>query len=387
MPSYEDRGVSPVKTDIETALSGTSKGLFPGAFCKIVEDVLGNDDEYCSVIHADGAGSKSALAYIQYRETGDPRVFRDIACDALAMNLDDLVCVGATGPFIVSNAIGRNANLVPAEVLREIIEGYEAVAEMLARHDIQLTNCGGETADIGDVVRTVIVDATVATRMRRTDIIDASKVRPGHCIVGLASFGQAIYESAYNSGISTNGFTAARHEVLAPYYKVKFPETFDPAIAPLAYAGTLRLDDEIPQTKTTVAAALLAPTRIYAPVMRKVLGEYRSRISAIFHNTGGGQTKCLKFGQNVRYVKDKLLPLPAIFQLIRRNSSLGLREMARVFNLGHRMEIVCDPDAADGIIAISRGMGVDAKVVGHVEAAVGMPTLQLTIEGEALEFP
>jgi len=386
MPIYEDRGVSPEKLDVERALSGVSKGLFPGAFCKIVEDVFGGDGDYCAIMHADGAGSKSALAYLSYRETGNARVFRNIAQDSLVMNLDDVLCVGATGPFIVSNTIGRNAKLIPGEAVREIIDGYESAMRLLAPYGINIVSCGGETADLGDVVRTVIVDATIATRMKRADVIDASAAVPGHCIVGLTSYGQAAYETEYNSGISTNGFTAARHELLDGSYKSKFPETFDPAIADLAYTGSLRLDDEVPGAKMTVQAALLAPTRTYAPIMQPVLRKYRTSISAIFHNTGGGQTKCLKFGRNVRYVKDNLFPLPPVFQLMRRNTSLSLREMARVFNLGHRMEIVCDPGAAEGIMAISRSRDVDAQVVGRVERGEGPPTLQPTIEGEVIEF-
>ena len=384
--SYESRGVSPHKTDVKLALRNVYKGLVPEAFCKIMPDIFSSSDDYCFLLHADGAGTKSALAYLHYQRHGDPAIFRGIAHDSLVMNLDDLLCVGATGSFVFSNTIGRNAKLIPTAVLHEIIEGYEQLISMLANYGIEIISCGGETADVGDLVRTVIVDSTLATRMRRDDIIDASKVKPDHEIVGLASFGQAIYEQSYNSGIGSNGFTMIRHEVLTGRYKQEFPETFDPSIADLAYTGRFDIDELIPGTDLRLDQALLSPTRTYAPVMLKILAVHGGRISAIFHNTGGGQTKCLGFGHGIRYVKDNLFPLPPVFRFIKDSVGLPMREMARVFNLGHRMEIVCEPSFTSEVLEIAKQFGIDAQVVGRVQPGHERTSLVLFVEGEELEF-
>ncbi len=386
MTSYEHRGVSPDKPDLHTALAQTGGGLFPGAFCHAVPDILGGSDEHCVILHADGAGSKSALAYLYYCEHGDPRVFRGIAQDALVMNLDDLLCVGATGPFVLSNIIGRNASIIGADILTAIIDGYVDCAQFLKEYGIEIVMCGGETADVGDLVRTVTVDATLATRIRRADFIDCSKVTPGLSIVGLASFGRAVYESEPNSGISTNGFTAARHELLGSTYKAVYPETFSPDIAELAYVGDLTIDSPLAGTASSVGGALLSPTRTYAPVVARVLDELRSEVKAIFHNTGGGQTKCLRFGNEMRYVKDDLFDPPPIFRLMQKASSLSQREMLRVFNMGHRLEIVCSPAACADIVSISRSFAVDAKVVGRTERSPGGNELLIELAGEKFFF-
>ncbi|HVO28089.1 MAG TPA: AIR synthase related protein [Candidatus Margulisiibacteriota bacterium] len=384
--TYESRGVSADKRDVKNALRFTDPGLFPGAFCKVVPDVLAGSGDHCVLLHADGAGTKSALAYIHYRRYGDPHVFAGIAQDSLVMNLDDLLCVGCTGPFLLSNTIGRNAKLIPGEVVAEIIRGYQQVADDLRQYDISIVPCGGETADVGDLVRTVVVDATLAARMRRDDVIDCSRVRPGHVIVGLASFGRAAWEPAENSGIGTNGFTAARHELLAAKFRAEFPETFAPDIFDLAYRGRFDLDDPLPHSAMTIGEALLSPTRTYAPVVREVLTACRTQISALFHNTGGGQTKCLGFGRNVRYVKNNLFPLPPIFRFLREVTGLPLSEMSRVFNLGHRLEIVCDPSASQSVIAIAQRAAIAAQVIGVVEPAESGRSLVLQADGETVEF-
>jgi phosphoribosylformylglycinamidine cyclo-ligase len=383
--TYESRGVSPDKPDVRRALDASDPGLFPGAFCKAVPDVLAGSEQHCVLLHADGAGTKSALAYVHYRQHGDAGVFAGIAQDSLVMNLDDLLCVGCTGPFVLSNTIGRNAKLIPGAVVSEIIRGYERVASDLRRYGVEIVPCGGETADVGDLVRTVVVDSTLVARMRRDEFINCAGVRAGHVIVGLASFGQAVYESSYNSGISTNGFTAARHELLADRYRREFPETFAPDISDLAYTGRFAIDDPLPGTSMTIGEALLSPTRTYAAVMVDVLRYLRTRISAIFHNSGGGQTKCLGFGREVRYVKDNLFPLPPVFRFLREATNLPTREMVRVFNLGHRMEIVCEPTAANDVVEIASRFGVEARVVGRVERHAGR-SLVVCVDGETIEI-
>jgi phosphoribosylformylglycinamidine cyclo-ligase len=386
MRAYEDRGVSPDKPDVKRAIRDLDPGLFPGAFCKAIPDVLTGSAEHCVLLHADGAGSKSALAYLHYRSHGDPGIFKGIAQDSLVMNLDDLLCVGAAGPFVLSNLIGRNAKLIPGEVVTEIIAGYEQVIGDLRELGVEIHACGGETADVGDLIRTVVVDATLAVRFRRDEFIDCSNVRAGHVIVGLSSAGQATYERAPNSGIGTNGFTVARHELLAARYRAEHPETFAPDIAELSYRGVFDLDDSLPGTEFTVGEALLSPTRTYAPIMLPVLREYRGAISAVFHNTGGGQTKCLAFGGNVRYEKDSLFEPPPVFRFISEVTRLPLREMLRVFNLGPRLEIVCDPAVSSGIIDISNRFGVAAQVVGRVLPSNGGRSLSITHGGETVEF-
>jgi phosphoribosylformylglycinamidine cyclo-ligase len=384
---YERHGVSAEKTDVKSALEHTDKGLIPSAFCRVLPDLFCGDPNYVFAVHADGAGTKSSLAYLYYRRHRDPSVFRGIAHDALVMNLDDLLCIGATGPFALSNTIGRNAGLVPAEVLHEIIRGYDEAIRMLAEYDITIVPCGGETADLGDLVRTLVVDATLATRLPRSTIIDAGNVEPGLEIVGLSSFDRCEYESEYNSGIGSNGLTLARHKLLVGHTKEVFPETYDPAIADLVYTGSFDIDDPLPGTPLSVGKALLSPTRTYAPVVKKILEIHDRRVAAIFHNTGGGQTKCLSFGHGIRYVKDNTFSLAPIFRLLRTATDLTSRELARVFNLGHRMEIVCQRSFSQDVIGIARSFGIAAQVIGHIEAEPGPPSLVIVVEGEEIRFP
>ncbi len=384
--SYEARGVSANKPDVHFALAGVDQGLFPGAFCKIIPDVLIGDPDWCCLLHADGAGTKSALAYTHWRKSGDIRVFRGIAQDSIVMNLDDMLCVGATGPFLLSNTIGRNAKLIPAEALREIVDGYTSFCAQMSRSGIEIVSCGGETANLGDLVRTVVINSTLMTRMQRASVIDASQVKPGHDIVGLASFGRATYESVENSGIGTNGLTAARHELLGADLKTGFPETFAPEIIAHAYVGQHDLDTALPGTALTVGEALLCPTRTYAPIVTQVLARADGQVSALFHNTGGGQTKCLKFGEGVRYVKDNLFPLPPIFQFIRDKTAMPLRDMAQVFNMGHRFEVVCAPQFTQQVIDLSQRFGVAAQVIGRVEKADAGASLVLSSDGQTVEL-
>ncbi|MGD0231460.1 MAG: AIR synthase related protein [Syntrophorhabdales bacterium] len=386
MATYEDRGVSPHKSDVKSAIKGADSGLFPGAFCKAIPDVFGNSPDHCLLLHADGAGTKSALAYIHYRRHGDAAIFHGIAQDSLVMNLDDLACVGAFGPFVLSNTIGRNAKLIPGDVLRAIIEGYDNLAKKLKEYGIEIHSCGGETADVGDLVRTIVVDSVLATRMARRDFVDCSRVRPGHEIIGLASDGRAIYESAYNSGVGSNGFTALRHELLTYRYREEFPETYAPDIAGLAYNGACDIDDGLPGTDMTIGEALLSPTRTYAPVLREVLGRYRGYISAVFHNTGGGQTKCMNFGDNILYMKDNLFPPPPVFEFLKRHTNLPSREMFRVFNMGHRVEIVCDPVVRDPIIETAKRFGVGARVIGRTESQKGDVSLVIVTPTQTIEY-
>jgi len=385
MLQYEARGVSTRKPDVHEALRGVDQGLYPGAFCKIIPDVLGNDPLYCFALHADGAGTKSAVAYLHYLQYRDPRVFRGIAQDSLVMNLDDLICVGAVGDFVLSNTIGRNAKLVSGEIIREIIAGYEEYISKLATLGINIVSCGGETADIGDLVRTVVVDSTLSARLARKDVIDCAKVQSGHVIVGFASFGQANYENAENSGIGTNGFTTARHVLLSGRYKKEAPETFAGEIADLAYQGRFELGDNL-TTTMTIGEALLSPTRSYAPILRCVLSEMRSGISAIFHNSGGGLSKCLRFGKGIHYIKDNLFPTPQILSLIRSEGSLSFSEMCTTFNMGHRLEIVCEESVAAGILAIAKSFAVGARIVGHADSSQGPNRLSISHEGEVAEF-
>jgi phosphoribosylformylglycinamidine cyclo-ligase len=386
MPTYEDRGVSPHKTEVKAAIKGFDAGLFPGAFCKALPDIHGGSPEHCFLLHADGAGTKSTVAYMHYRRHGDANVFRGIAQDSLVMNLDDLICVGAMGPFVLSNTIGRNAKLIPGDVLRAVIAGYEDLAGKLGSFGIEIRSCGGETADIGDLVRTIVVDSVMATRMERKGFIDCSRVKADQAIIGLASSGQATYEAVYNSGIGSNGLTSLRHELLGRQYREEFPETFAPDIRDVAYTGRFDIDDPLPGTPITVGEALLSPTRTYAPIIREILASHREHISGILHNTGGGQTKCLNFGNNIRYVKDNLFPTPPFFELVRQSTGLSEREMFRVFNMGHRMEIYCDPEASASIIAISEKFGVGGRVVGHTEFQETGVSLSIETPSEKLEY-
>jgi phosphoribosylformylglycinamidine cyclo-ligase len=384
--TYEARGVSPDKPDVKAAVAQLDKGLFPGAFCHAMPDILGGSPDHCILSHADGAGTKSILAYLHYKQHGDPKIFRGIAQDSLVMNTDDLLCVGALGPFMLSNTIGRNKMLIPGEIVTEIVTGYKQVVEMLGGHGVEIVIAGGETADVGDLVRTVIVDSTLTVRMRQADFIDAAQVKPGQVIVGLASDGQATYEDRPNSGIGSNGITAIRHEMLDLSYR-DYTEAYAPEISHLAYVGQYALTDAAPGLNMTIGEALLSPTRTYAPVIKAILSEGREDISAIFHNTGGGQTKCLNFGSGIRYVKDDIFPEAPLFKLIRETRALPYREMLRTFNMGYRMEIVCDESRAASIIAHAKRFGIAAKIYGRTEKSAGANELIVTTPEGTITFP
>ncbi len=384
---YMARGVSAAKEDVHAAISNIDKGLYPRAFCKIIPDILGNDPEYCNIMHADGAGTKSSLAYAYWRQTGDLRVWRGIAQDAIVMNTDDLLCVGATDGILVSSTIGRNKNLVPGEVIKAIIEGTDQLLAELRDMGIGIHATGGETADVGDLVRTIIVDSTVTCRMRRADIIDNANIRPGDVIVGLASYGQATYEHSYNGGMGSNGLTSARHDVFNKTLAQLFPETYDHAVPEeLVYSGQYQLTDPAPAdvpAGTTMGQLVLSPTRTYAPVVKRVLDELRLRIHGMVHCTGGAQTKVLHFvGDDCAVVKDNLFPTPPLFRVIQQQSQTPWSEMYRVFNCGHRMEFYVDEADAAAIIDISRSFNIDAQVIGHIEHG----PRSLTIRSDAGEF-
>jgi phosphoribosylformylglycinamidine cyclo-ligase len=380
MNRYKARGVSAQKEDVHAAIASGDLGLFPTAFCKIVPDSLTGDPEWCIAMHADGAGSKSALAYLYYRETGDPAVFGGIAQDALVMNLDDLLCVGATGPFLLSNTIARNARRVPGEVLSGILAGYEALVRQFAEWGISVVPAGGETADLGDLVGTLVVDATLATRMRRVDVVANDRIKPGDLIIGLASHGQTTYEAAYNAGMGSNGLTSARHDLLRKEYAMRYPETFDPDLPEyLRYAGPFRLDDPLPGAPVTVGRALLSPTRTYAPLLVELLREHRRAISALVHCTGGGQTKCLRVGRGIHFVKDNLFPPPPLFQTIHRVTNTPWREMYQVFNMGHRMEIIGEPGLLPVVERLGKALNLEVRAVGRCEAAGDTARNRLTL--------
>lgn len=367
---YNQRGVSASKEDVHKAISKLDKGLFPGAFCKIVPDILTNDESYCTVMHADGAGTKSSLAYIYWKETGDMSVWKGIAQDAIVMNTDDLLCVGATGPILLSSTIGRNKNLVPGEVISAIINGTEEVLEMLRRHGMNISSTGGETADVGDLVRTIIVDSTVTARMKRADVIDNKKIAAGDVIVGLTSYGQAVYEDGYNGGMGSNGLTSARHDVFSSEYRTKYPESYDPSVPKdLIYSGKYKLTDEIPGVPVNVGKLVLSPTRTYAPVIIPVLKELRKHIHGIIHCSGGAQTKVMHFVDQLHVIKDNLFDVPPLFKLIGEVSGTSTQEMYKVFNMGHRMEIYLREEYAHEVISIATALGVGAKIVGRVEAS------------------
>lgn len=381
---YNLRGVSASKEDVHNAIKNVDKGIFPHAFCKIIPDILGGDPEWCNIMHADGAGTKSSLAYAYWRETGDLNVWRGIAQDALIMNIDDLLCVGATDNILVSSTIGRNKHLIPGEVISAIINGTEELLERLRSMGVSIYSTGGETADVGDLVRTIIVDSTVTCRMRRTDVIDNANIKGGDVIVGLASFGQATYEGSYNGGMGSNGLTSARHDVFAKYLAEKYPETFDAAVPDeLVYSGSMHLTDAVDGTPVNAGQLVLSPTRTYAPVIKRLLDIMRPAIHGMVHCTGGAQTKVMHFVENKHVVKDNLFPIPPLFSLIARESGTDWAEMYKVFNMGHRMEIYVDPADAERVIETSRSFGIDARVIGHVEDA---PSNRLTIRSEAGEF-
>ena len=369
--SYLSRGVSPTKDDVKAAVKNQSKGVFPGAFCKLIEDIAG-DPDYCTALHADGAGTKSSVAYLMYKETGNYDWFKGLAQDSLVMNTDDLACVGALNNLSLSNTIGRNAHLVDGKAIAKVIEGYDEMINKLSDLGIDIKMCGGETADVGDLVRTLIVDSTIVAREKRDNIINAASIKPGDVIVGLASFGQASYESAYNSGMSSNGLTAARHMLLSKYYYENFKESFSDTIGEdKAYCGKYRLTDNLPGTDVTVGEAILAPTRTFMPVIKAVLEKYRSSIDGIIHCTGGGQAKCRDFGNGVRYVKDNLFELPPLFKAIYESGEIPMKEMFQVFNCGHRIEFYCDESVAAGIMEIASSFNIESRIVGHVEQSNG----------------
>ena len=378
---YSRRGVSHAKTDVHNAIKGLDKGLFPGAFCKIMPDILGNDQEYCVVMHADGAGTKSSLAYLYWKETGDISVWKGIAQDAIVMNLDDLLCVGACKDILLSSTIGRNKMLIPGEVIAEIINGTEEFLQLMRDHGIDIYSAGGETADVGDLVRTVIVDSTVSCRMKRSDVIE-NKIQEGDLIVGLSSFGQANYESAYNGGMGSNGLTSARHDVFDRIYAEKYPESFDGSIPrDLVYSGSCKLTDPVPGTPLDAGKLVLSPTRTYAPVVAEILDSHREEIHGMVHCSGGAQTKVLHFIDRLRIIKDNLFDPPPLFNLIQEQSGTPWREMYQVFNMGHRLEIYTDPVLAEEILGISRSYGIDARIIGRVESAEQKEVLIETSHG------
>jgi len=373
---YMDRGVSASKEDVHQAIKNIDKGLYPKAFCKIIPDVLGGDPDWCNIMHADGAGTKSSLAYLYWKETGDLSVWKGIAQDALIMNLDDLLCVGATDNILLSSTIGRNKKKIPGEVIAAIINGTDELCGELRNLGIGIYPTGGETADVGDLVRTIIVDSTVACRMKRKDVISAGQIQAGDCIIGLASFGQATYETEYNGGMGSNGLTSARHDVFAGYLSRKYPESFDPEVpADLIYSGTRKLTDAVEGLGLDAGKLVLSPTRTYAPVIKKILDEYRRQIHGLIHCSGGAQTKVMHFMDDVQVVKDNLFPVPPLFKMIQKESGTSWKEMYKVFNMGHRMEIYVRPELADAIIEISQSFHIDARIVGRVEPFKGTKLL------------
>lgn len=378
---YSQRGVSATKEEVHQAIRNLDKGLFPRAFCKIVPDYLTRDPDYCLVMHADGAGTKSSLAYMYWKETGDISVWKGIAQDALVMNLDDLLCVGVTDNILLSSTIGRNKNLIPGSVIAAIINGTEELLEDLRQYGIGIHSTGGETADVGDLVRTIIVDSTVTARIRRADVIDNANIRAGDLIVGLSSYGQAAYEKEYNGGMGSNGLTSARHDLFSKALKEKYPESFDPSLpGSLVYSGSLSLQQEVPGTPLNAGKLVLSPTRTYAPVIRKVLDKFGpDTLHGMVHCSGGAQTKILHFVDHLHVIKDNLFPLPPLFRLIKEESGTTWEEMYQVFNCGHRMELYVDEPIAGDIIGISEKLGVEARIVGRVEAS---SEAKLTISSE-----
>lgn len=367
---YNLRGVSASKEDVHNAIKNIDKGIFPKAFCKIIPDILGGDPEYCNIMHADGAGTKSSLAYMYWKETGDLGVWRGIAQDALIMNIDDLLCVGATDNILVSSTIGRNKLLVPGEVISAIINGTEELLAELRDLGVNAYSTGGETADVGDLVRTIIVDSTVTCRMKRKDVISNGNIRPGDVIVGLLSYGQASYEKSYNGGMGSNGLTSARHDVFGKYLATKYPESYDNAVPDeLVYSGALKLTDKIAELGIDAGKLVLSPTRTYAPVIKKLLDEMRSQIHGMVHCSGGAQTKIMHFVEKMKVVKNNLFPVPPLFNIIQEQSGTDWHEMYKVFNMGHRMEIYVDSSNAQKVIEISHSFGIDAQIVGYTEAS------------------
>ncbi|UMB61864.1 AIR synthase-related protein [Lutibacter sp. A80] len=378
---YSQRGVSASKEDVHNAIKNVDKGLFPKAFCKIVPDYLTGDNNYCLIMHADGAGTKSSLAYMYWKETGDISVWKGIAQDALIMNIDDLLCVGAIENIMLSSTIGRNKNLIPGEVISQIINGTEELLQDLKDFGVEIYSTGGETADVGDLVRTIIVDSTVTARMKRTDVIDNANIKPGDVIVGLESFGQATYEKEYNGGMGSNGLTSARHDVFSKYLAEKYPESFDAAVPnDLVYSGGMKLTDEVENSPIDAGKLVLSPTRTYAPIIKKILAKYSSKqIHGMVHCSGGAQTKILHFIDNLHIIKDNMFQVPPLFKLIQEQSKTDWKEMYQVFNCGHRMELYVSEEIAQDLIEISKSFNVNAKIIGRVEAS---ETKKLTIKSE-----
>ena len=384
---YYQRGVSADKEDVHNAIKNIEKGLFPKAFCKVVPDVLTNDPEYCIVMHADGAGTKSSLAYMYWKETGDLSVWKGIAQDALVMNLDDLLCVGITNNILLSSTIGRNKNVIDGSVIKSIIEGTQELIHEMSKFGVNIISTGGETADVGDLVRTIIVDSTVTARIKRKDVIDNANISEGDVIVGLESSGTSTYEKSYNGGMGSNGLTSARHDLFHKYLAKKFPESYDPAIDnSLVYTGKLKITDQIKELNLDIGKLVLSPTRTYAPIIKSVLDIYnKSDIHGIIHCSGGAQTKVLHFIENLHIIKDNLFPTPPLFKLIHNQSNTPMKEMFKVFNMGHRMELYVNPKVADDIIDISKSFGVDAKKIGYVEK-YSKKKLTIYSENEVLHY-
>ncbi|MDH4057196.1 MAG: AIR synthase-related protein [Cyclobacteriaceae bacterium] len=381
---YTQRGVSASKEDVHKAIRNLDKGLYPKAFCKIVEDHLGGDPNFCTVMHADGAGTKSSLAYVYWKETGDLSVWKGIAQDAIIMNVDDLLCVGATDNILLSSTIGRNKNLIPGEVISTIINGTEEVLEMLRKHGLNIRSTGGETADVGDLVRTIIVDSTVTARMKRSDVIDNSNIQDGDVIVGLASSGQASYENEYNSGMGSNGLTSARHDVFGKEYAAKYPESYDSHVLDdLVYSGNYKVTDKLPATPFDLGKMVLSPTRTYAPILIEVFKQFRTHIHGLVHCSGGAQTKVLHFIDGLHIIKDNLFDIPPLFKLIHGCSGTDLKEMYKVFNMGHRMEIYLSEKYAQLVIDISKQFNVEAQIIGRVESS---PQKQVTVKSLLGDF-
>ena len=381
---YMQRGVSASKEDVHNAIKNLDKGLFPNAFCKVVPDFMGNDDAFCNIMHADGAGTKSSLAYMYWKETGDLSVWKGIAQDAIIMNTDDLLCVGATDNILVSSTIGRNKNLIPGEVISALINGTEEVLQMLRDNGVNIVSTGGETADLGDLVRTVVVDSTVIARMRKEDVITNENIKPGQVIVGLASFGQASYEDEYNGGMGSNGLTSARHDVFSKELAERYPESFDHDVpSDLVYSGSKKLTDPVPGTPLDAGKLVLSPTRTYAPVVVEILRQLKTKIGGMVHCSGGAQTKILHFIENLHIIKNNLFDTPPLFQMIQEESGTDWKEMYKVFNMGHRMEIYIDHSYAQEIISIAKSFNIDAKVIGSVEKS---DSKKLTIRSKHGDF-
>ena len=378
---YNQRGVSADKEDVHSAIKNVDKGLFPKAFCKIIPDYLSGDDDYCLVMHADGAGTKSSLAYMYWKETGDISVWKGIAQDALVMNIDDLLCVGATNNIMLSSTIGRNKNYINKDVLSQIINGTEELLKEYRTYGVNVFSTGGETADVGDLVRTIIVDSTVVARLKKVDVINNANIKSGNVIIGLASFGQASYENEYNAGMGSNGLTSARHDVFANVLASKYPESYDPTIPKdLVYSGSKKLTDKI--LDIDVGKLVLSPTRTYAPVIKKVLDIYRNEIDGMIHCSGGAQTKVLHFIDNLHVIKDNMFDVPPLFELIQSESNTDWKEMYKVFNMGHRMELYVDESIAEEIISISNSFNIDAKIIGRVEDAAAKKLTIISDKGE-----